>query len=982
MAIIDPTLGDGSVQATNDTPAADDHVFFKAPGIATAQDAADAAQSTADAAASAATAAQADADAAQATADAAMPKAGGAFTGAITVQAPTVGTNPATKDYVDALLAGLDWQESVLDKDLATPPGSPATGARYWVAGSPTGAWSGHASQIAQWSGSAWVFSTPDNGTAFLVEDENLQYVWTGSSLTTFGALVNHQALIGAGTNTHADIDAHIGAGGLVHALATTLVAGFMAAVDKVRLAAAWLFRTRAVLEYYCSATGSDVTGDGTVGNPWGLGGLELARQDMLQYARIAQCAIFLDGPNGTVFEMPDEPFDIAGQFGGTGRFGIRGLTFHTLASATVASISGYSSDAETVVLSAGVAGGVEQYAGKTLRVTSGSLSGYCRTIKGHKVLYPCDLASTANLTLSGVQAVDGGTSSGAGALGATKRIFAKNQTIASQNGPYDANDAGAWTRCKDADDYDATNQLGELDNAQVSVTGGTVNAGTTWWLNRTNVNIGTTAQTWENADKSVALCYSIYPGGELQAGDTVEFVEPAITIGDGTYGPTLIAGGSAAVQNFGAHLVNLKLNCQALKSGTEAQMIGTEDVLGYLVDSNPNVPNAALYMGVYYSTRSDTDSNWLDGGLDQYNLGYWYGWGHNHAAGGQWDLASNLYGYMVSLGGIGQGFLRARTMLFNSRVGETLIFSGEFQMWGGLIDGGGVMVFGDHTGARAWIYYVMLGRDTASGGNREGFISAARGGWCECGAMGYTPYKKGLTSYGNFGAYDVAGGGYIYFSDIRYCPRGAEGADCATLAFTASAEEFTRAGNALWEVDNSVVALSVAAHDAGGANRSGIKYLGDEQYFSAFEMLGNITMDSHRILELPAPVDPSEPARKADLDANVAVSSTFAYAASVTLDVSAFPNWRGSNTVTGDIAITLGGGSEGRRGKVALVQDVSGHDITVLTTGGWSVKISGSISSDPSAVVWFDYEFATINGVKYCLLEPHSDADQPIVLG
>lgn len=50
---------------------------------------------------SAIAAAQSAADAAQDTADAAMPKAGGAFTGAVTVQAPTGEMNPATKKYVD-----------------------------------------------------------------------------------------------------------------------------------------------------------------------------------------------------------------------------------------------------------------------------------------------------------------------------------------------------------------------------------------------------------------------------------------------------------------------------------------------------------------------------------------------------------------------------------------------------------------------------------------------------------------------------------------------------------------------------------------------------------------------------------------------------------------------------------------------------------------------------------------------------------------
>lgn len=43
----------------------------------------------------------------KATADAAMPKAGGAFTGAVTVQAPTAEANPATKKYVDDAIGNI-----------------------------------------------------------------------------------------------------------------------------------------------------------------------------------------------------------------------------------------------------------------------------------------------------------------------------------------------------------------------------------------------------------------------------------------------------------------------------------------------------------------------------------------------------------------------------------------------------------------------------------------------------------------------------------------------------------------------------------------------------------------------------------------------------------------------------------------------------------------------------------------------------------
>lgn len=56
-------------------------------------------------------------EAVQTTADAAMPKAGGAFTGAVTVQAPTENMNPATKKYVDDAIGGITGIEfSVVDK--------------------------------------------------------------------------------------------------------------------------------------------------------------------------------------------------------------------------------------------------------------------------------------------------------------------------------------------------------------------------------------------------------------------------------------------------------------------------------------------------------------------------------------------------------------------------------------------------------------------------------------------------------------------------------------------------------------------------------------------------------------------------------------------------------------------------------------------------------------------------------------------------
>lgn len=64
------------------------------------------------------------------------------------------------------------WQPSVDDRDVNTPPGSPTTGYRVIVGSSPTGVFIGHAGEIAQWNGSAWVFTTPRAGTVAHVKDE------------------------------------------------------------------------------------------------------------------------------------------------------------------------------------------------------------------------------------------------------------------------------------------------------------------------------------------------------------------------------------------------------------------------------------------------------------------------------------------------------------------------------------------------------------------------------------------------------------------------------------------------------------------------------------------------------------------------------------------------------------------------------------------------------------------------------------------
>jgi hypothetical protein len=95
------------------------------------------------------------------------------------------------------------------------------------------------------------------------------------------------------------------------------------------------------------------------------------------------------------------------------------------------------------------------------------------------------DAATTANITLSGTQTVDGV------ALIAGNRCLVKNQTLAQDNGIYDVS-ATAWARSADA------NTISEIAGAAVNIDAGTVNGGKVFDTDlKTTDTLGTTAMNW-----------------------------------------------------------------------------------------------------------------------------------------------------------------------------------------------------------------------------------------------------------------------------------------------------------------------------------------------------------------------------------------------------------------------------------------------------------------------------------------------------
>jgi hypothetical protein len=102
-----------------------------------------------------------------------------------------VGTPPPTSPtYLTAteialLYPGWDdvgyWAD-VIDKDLTAPPGGETTGDRYLVAAGATGDWTGQDGKVAVKSISGWDFYTPAEGWKVWLNDEDVNYVYSGSA--------------------------------------------------------------------------------------------------------------------------------------------------------------------------------------------------------------------------------------------------------------------------------------------------------------------------------------------------------------------------------------------------------------------------------------------------------------------------------------------------------------------------------------------------------------------------------------------------------------------------------------------------------------------------------------------------------------------------------------------------------------------------------------------------------------------------------
>lgn len=193
--------------------------------------------------------------------------------------------------------------------------------------------------------------------------------------------------------------------------------------------------------------------------------------------------------------------------------------------------------------------------------------------IQGVKWKDEVDVATTANITLSGEQTIDG-------VLTSSSRVLVKDQSTQTENGIY-VSAAGAWTRSTDADTGT------ELTHATMKVAQGSTNADTVYTNNNDSITIGVTNITFVTLGSIVS--HNNTSG--LQGGTTNEYYHL-----------------TSAQQSTVASPTGADTNMVTGTAGTSGN-VGEWNADGDLVDSGVATSNIGLQSGNLSQFASTTSA-------------------------------------------------------------------------------------------------------------------------------------------------------------------------------------------------------------------------------------------------------------------------------------------------------------------------------------------------------------------------------------
>jgi hypothetical protein len=182
-----------------------------------------------------------------------------------------------------------------------------------------------------------------------------------------------------------------------------------------------------------------------------------------------------------------------------------------------------------------------------------------------------CLVATTANITLSGTQTVDGV------ALSVGDRILVKDQTNPVDNGIYVVA-SGAWAR---SDDTDGSPSNEVTSGMFTFVTSGTDNAATGWILTTSDpITVGTTALNFTQS--SAAVDYIGGTGIDV-TGNTISVTSDVVL----TSGAQSIAGDKTFTDQIIAPGDGTNPNIKTTSTATETGLYGSSTQVGFIVNGS-----------------------------------------------------------------------------------------------------------------------------------------------------------------------------------------------------------------------------------------------------------------------------------------------------------------------------------------------------------------------------------------------------------